>query len=310
MASLVRLASRLPPARRPAAEAVRAVLADGLRRLLANEAGVRAGDVEAVHQMRVAVRRLRSDLRTFRPLLQSDWADELSSALRPLAASLGAVRDLDVLVERFDARGADLVGDLAPLVADLRGLRDVARTALIESLGSPAHAALVARIVAAAREPQLGPLARGDALDVLPPLVTAAWRRLARKADPLARALAGDPGAPADTELHRVRILAKRARYASEATSRFLDGRRGLAAARFAKRIADVQQLLGDHQDTTGLLRELRDGVTNHPSDARLAFAAGRLFEREADVVSQVRQTFPGTWAELRRPRLRRWLDR
>jgi CHAD domain-containing protein len=310
MASLVRLASRLPPARRPAAEAVRAVLADGLARLLANEAAARAGDVEAVHQMRVAVRRLRSDLRTFRPLLQSDWANELSAALRPLAASLGAVRDLDVVVERFETRGADVAGDLAPLTADLRGLRDVARTALIESLGSPDHAALVARVAAAAREPQLGPLASGDARDALPPLVTAAWRRLARQTDPLVRALARDAGGPADTELHRARILAKRARYASEAASRFLGRRRGRAAARFARRLADVQQLLGDHQDATGMIRELRDGVTNHSSDSRLGFAAGRLFEREADAASQARRALPGMWAELRRPRLRRWLDR
>jgi CHAD domain-containing protein len=310
MASLVRLASRLPPARRPAAEAIRAVLADGLTRLQANEAGVGSGDVEAVHQMRVAVRRLRSDLRTFRPLLQPHWADELSSALRPLAASLGAVRDLDVLVARFETRGADLAADLAPLTADLRGLRDMARTALIESLTSPAHAALVARVVAAVREPQIGPLAHGDARDVLPPLVTAAWRRLARQADPLARALARDPGAPADTDLHRARILAKRARYASEAASQFMGRRRGRAAARFARRLANVQQLLGEHQDTTGLLRELRDGVTNHSADARMAFAAGRLFEREAEAATEVRAAFPGTWAELRRPRLRRWLDR
>jgi CHAD domain-containing protein len=310
MASLVRLASRLPAARRPAAEAVRAVLADGLTRLLANEAGVRAGDVEAVHQMRVAVRRLRSDLRTLRPLLQSDWANELSAALRPLAASLGAVRDLDVLVERFESRGADLAGDLAPLTADLRGLREIARTALIESLVSPDHAALVARVVAAAGEPQLGPLARGDARDALPPLVTAAWRRLARQADPLARALARDAAGPADTDLHRARILAKRARYASEAASLSLGRRRGRAAARFARRLADLQQLLGEHQDATGLIRELRDGVTNHPSDARLAFAAGRLFEREADAATRARRAFPGIWAQLRRPRLRRWLDR
>jgi len=310
MASLVRLASRLPPARRSAAEAVRAALADGLTRLLANEAGVRAGDVEAVHQMRVAVRRLRSDLRTLRPLLQAGWANDLSAALRPLAASLGAVRDLDVLVARFETGGADLAGDLAPLIADLRGLCEVARTALIESLGSPAHAALVARVVAAAREPQLGPLASGDAGDVLPPLVTAAWRRLARTADPLARALAHDVVDPADTELHRARILAKRARYASEATSQFLGRRRGRAATRFARRLADVQGLLGEHQDATGMIRELRDGVTNRPSDARMAFAAGRLFEREAAAADQARRAFPGMWSELRRPRLRRWLDR
>lgn len=309
MASLVRLASRLPPAR-PAAEAIRAVLDDGLTRLLANEAAARAGDVEAVHQMRVAVRRLRSDLRTFRPLLRSDWANELSAALRPLAASLGAVRDLDVLVDRFQTRGADVAGDLAPLTADLRGLRDVARTALIESLGSADHAALVARVATAAREPQLGPLASGDARDALPTLVTAAWRRLARQADPLVRSLASDPDGPADTDLHRARILAKRARYASEATSRFLGRRRGRAAARFARRLADVQHLLGEHQDATGMIRELRDGVTNHPSDTRMAFAAGRLFEREADAATQARHAFLGMWAELRRPRLRRWLDR
>jgi hypothetical protein len=71
-----------------------------------------------------------------------------------------------------------------------------------------------------------------------------------------------------------------------------------------------VQQLLGEHQDATGLIRELRDGVTNHPSDARLAFAAGRLFEREADAATRARRAFPGIWAQLRRPRLRRWLDR
>jgi len=310
MASLVRLATRLPPARRPAADAVRAVLAAGLTRLFANEPGVRGGDVEAVHQMRVAVRRLRSDLRTFRPLLRSDWANELSAALRPLAASLGAVRDLDVLVVRLETNGPDLIAELAPMADDLRGLRNIARSALIESLASPDHAALVARVVAAAREPQLGPLARGDARDALPPLVTAAWRRLARKADQLARSLARDPNGPADTELHRTRILAKRARYASEAASQFLGRRRGKAAARFARRLADVQQLLGEHQDATGMIRELRDGVTNHASDARMGFAAGRLFEREASAAARARHAFPGVWAELRRPRLRRWLDR
>src|SRR6266545_2039811 len=219
MAFLVRLATRQPPARPTAADAIRAALADGLSRLLANEGGVRAGDIEAVHQMRVAVRRLRSDLRTLKPLLEAAWADELSDALRPLAGSLGAVRDLDVLTDRFERDGADLVRDLAPLLADLRGLRDVARFALIESLGSPAHAALLEHVVAAARNPRLAPEASGDARDVMPRLVTGAWRRVARRADPLARALARDISGPGDSDLHRVRILAKRARYASEAAS-------------------------------------------------------------------------------------------
>jgi CHAD domain-containing protein len=310
MAILTRLASQPPTARTPAADAVRAALGDAATRLQRNEGGVRAGDVEAVHQMRVAVRRLRSDLRTLKPLLRSDWADELSASLRPLAASLGAVRDLDVLVERLEARGADLAADLAPLIRDLGDLRDIARMALIASLGSPAHAALVERVTTAAREPQLAPQAALAADEVLPALVTAAWRRLARRADRLARALARDVAAPADTELHRVRILAKRARYAAEAASRALGPRRGRAATRFARRLAEVQQLLGEHQDVTGVIRELRDAVGADGSDARMAFAAGRLLEREVAAAAHARAAFPGLWAELRRPRLRRWLDR
>lgn len=309
MAILTPVSSQ-PPAPRPsAADAVRAALADGAKRLQRNEGGVRAGDVEAVHQMRVAVRRLRSDLRTLKPLLRSDWADELSDALRPLADSLGAVRDLDVLVERMEVEGADLASDLAPLIRDLRDLRDIARMALIDSLGSRAHAALVARVATAAREPQLTPLAAFPASDVLPALVTAAWRRLARRADPVARALARDVAGPADAELHRVRILAKRARYAAEAAGRFLGPGRGRAATRFARRLADVQQLLGEHQDVTGVIRELRDAVGVH-GDAGLSFAAGRLLEREVAAAAYARAAFPGLWAELRRPRLRTWLDR
>jgi len=310
MAFLVRLATRQPPARPTAADAVRAALADGLSRLLANEGGVRAGDVEAVHQMRVAVRRLRSDLRTLKPLLDGAWADELSDALRPLAGSLGAVRDLDVLIDRFERDGPDLVRDLGPLLADLRGLRDVARAALIESLRSGTHAALLEQVVAAARNPRLAPEASGDARDALPPIITGAWRRLARRADPLARSLARDLSGPGDADLHRARILAKRARYASEVASGSIGRRRGRAASRFARRLAEVQDLLGEHQDATGMIRELRDAVAIHPDDVRMAFAAGRLLERQVAATARARAAFRGTWAQLRPPRLRRWLDR
>ncbi len=315
MAFVLRLVPHAPAtdrsdAGRTGAHTVRAALADGVSRLLSNEGGVRAGDVEALHQMRVAIRRLRSDLRTLRPLLERDWADALSDAMRPLAASLGAVRDLDVLVERLEGHGADLEAGLRPLTGGLRELRDIARAALIDSLTSADHTALVARIVAAANEPRLAPLADGAAEDVVPTIVTAAWRKLARKGDPLARTLARDPQRPTDAQLHRVRILAKRARYASEAASGALGRRRGRDAGRFAKRLADVQQLLGDHQDATGLIRELRDAVAMRPANAALAFAAGRLMERELAATARDRAAFPGLWAQLRRPKLRRWLDR
>jgi CHAD domain-containing protein len=310
MAILTPLTAEPPVPRRSAADAVRDALAEGVTRLLRNEGGVRACDVEAVHQMRVAVRRLRSDLRTMKPLLDADWADELSSALRPLAASLGAVRDLDVLVQRIESDAGDLAADLTMLVQNLCALRDIARGALIASLGSTEHAALLERVAAAARSPQLSPLATLDADDALPELVAAAWRRLARRADRVARALARDPAEPDDAKLHRVRILAKRARYAAEAATGALGQSRGRAAARFARRLATIQGLLGEHQDVIGVMRELRDAVGAGGSDPRLAFAAGRLLEREAAAAARARVAFPGLWAEVRRPRLRRWLDR
>ena len=73
-------------------------------------------DPEGVHQARVATRRLRSDLRTFRPLLDREWASALRTELDWLARELGVVRDGDVMLERMrthasqlpqvDARGA------------------------------------------------------------------------------------------------------------------------------------------------------------------------------------------------------------
>lgn len=77
-----------------------------IRRLLAHDPLVRlrapaAGGHTAVHQMRVACRRLRSDLRTFKPLIRKTWSRPLRTELRWLAGVLGAARDAEVLRERL-----------------------------------------------------------------------------------------------------------------------------------------------------------------------------------------------------------------
>src|SRR5206468_1899371 len=96
-------------ARPPAAEIVRRAIAQSYARLDANELGVFDGrDPEAIHQARVATRRLRSDLRTFEPLMDRDWTTRLRADLQWLGADLGDVRDLEVL----RARLADHAGRL------------------------------------------------------------------------------------------------------------------------------------------------------------------------------------------------------
>ena len=82
---------------------VRRALARSVVRLLTHDPGVRLGeDPEAVHQARVATRRLRSDLRTFADVLDTAWSDPLRDELRTIGHALGDVRDLDVLLGHLE----------------------------------------------------------------------------------------------------------------------------------------------------------------------------------------------------------------
>src|SRR6202165_3890857 len=96
-------------AQSPARDVIRSVIAQSVASLLYHDPLVRtSGDPEAVHQARVATRKLRSHLRTFAPLLDPEWTDPLRSELGWLALGLGAVRDREVLLDRLKARAASL----------------------------------------------------------------------------------------------------------------------------------------------------------------------------------------------------------
>src|SRR5262249_10994971 len=78
-------------------------------RLLGEDAAVRhGGDPQAVHRARVATRRLRSDLRTYRGIVDPAWAGALRDELRWLGDLLGGVRDLDVLREGMVGLGVSI----------------------------------------------------------------------------------------------------------------------------------------------------------------------------------------------------------
>ena len=84
--------------------AFRAALGAALERIEANAAGAAAGeDPEHLHQLRVGLRRLRSALQAFRPLLPEKPRKRLVRALRRAMPELGAARDLDVLAARLEA---------------------------------------------------------------------------------------------------------------------------------------------------------------------------------------------------------------
>ncbi|HEY7199948.1 MAG TPA: CYTH and CHAD domain-containing protein [Candidatus Dormibacteraeota bacterium] len=284
-----------------AADVVRRALAAGVQLVLRHDALVRlGGDPEHVHQARVGTRRLRSHLRTFRTLLEPAWAEGLREELGWLAAELGAVRDREVLHERLLALIASLpavdVRPAAALAEILTTEMEAARVRLLETMSTRRYYDLVDRLVEAAARPALVEAAQRPAAEVLPEIARGPWRRLKQAV----RALDAHPP---DEELHRVRILAKRVRYAAEAAAPAV----GSDASRFGKLAAALQEVLGEHQDSVTLQAWLR---ATAGGGRRRAFVAGELHAVEATRAEAARAGWPETWRRLSRPRAREWFQR
>ena len=282
----------------PAKDVIKHVLAESIASLLKHDPLVRtSGDPEAVHQARVATRKLRSHLRTFGPLLDPEWTEPLRSELGWLALGLGAVRDREVLFERLSARAKSLpASDLRSatsllhiLVVEIATLR----TKLMTELDSVRYVDLLERLVVASQAPGTLPDADEPAAKVLPPLAAGPWRRLRSAVKQL-------PETPTDPELHRIRILAKRARYAAEAVAPVV----GKAADAFARAAAKLQTILGEHQDSVTAQAWLR-GVR---ISGRRAFVAGQLIAMEHIAAEDARAKWPKIWSALDRKALRDWM--
>jgi CHAD domain-containing protein len=281
-----------------ARDVVHAAISTSVQRLLAHDAGVRlGGDPESVHQARVATRRLRSDLRTFRSLLVPEWDEALRAELKWLGGELGAVRDTEVLLDLLRHQVDRLVpGDHAVgerLLRQLVDRREAQRAELLDAMRSDRYAKLLERLVAAANAPALLPEADTPATDVLPALVQKPWKKLRRDV----RALADDPP---DGDLHHVRIRAKRTRYAAEAMTPAL----GKPARRFAKAVAKLQDVLGDHQDAVVAASWLRDAA-KRTDDREEVFVAGVLTGMIRAIEHDTRDAWPAAWKRVRKARLR-----
>ncbi len=279
---------------------VRASLSESASRLIRSDPVVRLDeDPEGVHQARVATRRLRSDLRTFRALLDPDWDADLRGELGWLGDELGPVRDLDVLGQRLRAHVITLPdGDAASapkLLERLRVQRDEARAGLLSAMREERYAALLDRVVAASSEPAVLPeFADRPARELVGELMAGPWNHLQKACEALGPA-------SVDGELHEARIRAKRARYASEALASVAPKR----ARRFAKRAAALQDVLGQHQDAVVAAAWLREQAVGTP--ARVAFTAGELAGVEARSQRTARKRWPRAWSSLADPKVRFW---
>ncbi|UOB58493.1 CHAD domain-containing protein [Burkholderia pyrrocinia] len=243
---------------------------------LGNEGGVLdRDDPEFVHQMRVALRRLRTLMRFFPRFADRQWKDTFGTDLRWLAALLGTVRDWDVFsTETLPALIAADGGG-----ADWNGTLDAARaqsTAARVELRQALHSARYARLT-------LGWLEWLSAL-ALPPAADDDAPSLRRHATKRVRRLFGHLYAsPSLTSLdttarHRVRIDAKRLRYALEFFASLASRR---TRNETVKTLARVQTVLGESNDTMVALQHLEQ-LTAPPYQLGFVRGYGAALEQRA----------------------------
>jgi len=220
------------------------VLRNQASAMLVHVPGTRLGeDIESLHQMRVATRRMRAGMGMFASVLPVR-AGRLRAELGWLAALLGEVRDLDIQLGRFDDWTEEMPGDhreaLDELADLLAGHRVQARRALLEALDSRRYDRLVSGLVAMLVQ---GPSSRSTtgrapAVTTMPELIEERHRAAGKSARRAKRTGAA-------TDYHRLRIRCKRLRYALEFASGLYDGE----LKGFVRQMTRLQDALGSMQD-------------------------------------------------------------
>jgi len=290
----------------PAGQVVLAYLREQAAALDRLAPGVRRDEPDAVHQMRVATRRLRSTLRTFRRVIGP--AGDLDDELRWLAGVLGEARDAEVLAGHLQAAlttvaKEELIGPVpARIKIHFAPVAAQAREAVLEALDSGRYGSLRDRIAELIAGPLPRPRAGRQAGDVLPREVRRSYRATARRME---RARQAPPGPARDTALHQARKAAKRARYAGELAQPAV----GQKAKRFTRQVKAVQTLLGDHHDAVIARQQERGLAVEAHLSGENAFTYGLLFERESEAAEELRAQAFKAWKKASQRRYRRWMS-
>ena len=292
--------------RASAGEVVMAHLLDQVDRLVLHDRGARSDEPDAVHQMRVATRRLRSALATYRPLLDRERTDPIRGELKWLGQILGGARDAEVLHWRLQdllaAQPEELVlGPVGRRVdVDLGARHRAAHADLVAALDGDRYLQLLDTLEDLVTAPPLTARAGKRAGKELPALVGRAAGRVERAA----RAVADDstPGAR-DRGLHEVRKSAKRARYAAETAVPVA----GNPATELAEGMEALQDVLGEHQDSVAaraLLLELSVAAHLAGEDG---FTYGLLYAQELALAEEARGAYGRALRKASTRKVRQW---
>jgi CHAD domain-containing protein len=271
------------------------VIAEHTRHLLLADVGIRRGLPDSIHQMRVAARRLRSTLSSFKGLVDVEQNQRLRTELSWIAHELGEVRDLEVLLERLTRQASELSdptdADVAASVirSELQQRLEAAEKNALLGLRSARYFNLIEDLITASSQPPVTTAAFQPAKELLTSMAARTWGKLAKGV----RALSLDSP---DTQWHAVRIQAKRARYTADAAATIS----GNAMRTYARKLATVTDILGDLHDAHVAEMFLRELAQSPNVSGRQGLALGRLLDLQNQHNQIERRKFTKAWPPTR----------
>ena len=284
-----------PDRKGPASAVLLAYVHEQVRALTEQDPQVRQDAPGSVHQMRVATRRLRSTLATYRKLLDAGAANRLRGELKWLAGCLGEARDAEVMRERLNEMVAHeppelVLGPVSRRIEEELGADyHAAHIKVLQALDDQRYFRLLDALDAFLAAPPLKDPEPGPAHTIVAALIRKDWKRLRRD---VRTATSTAEGADHDPALHQARKSAKRLRYASESFEPVQPKR----AARLTLAAHGLQKILGEHQDSVVTREVLRRLGVQTPLAGENGFTYGRLHALEQFIAADSEARFLEAW--------------
>jgi CHAD domain-containing protein len=268
--------------------------------------GVREGEAESVHQMRVAARRLRSLLASGRRLFVSEEPADVRAELRWLSGELGAARDPRVVQESLrDLLGAEPEELTQGLPAqrideELDAAAEAGQQGIVATLHSERYARLITSLESLLSSAKLSERASRPPRKAFKKVVSRDTARLVRAVAELPAASGGSDQAR-DALLHEVRKAAKRLRYSAELAVTVSAGqsRAGKRTRKTAKAARRIQTALGLHHDTVMARDLLAELARRAPPLGESGFSYGRLHAKEERLAEVAEADFRKLWRKF-----------
>jgi CHAD domain-containing protein len=282
-------------------------LRDQAERLAALDPQVRRDTPDALHQMRVTARRMRSVLQAYGRVLERSRTRALTDELKWLGGELALARDSEVLEQRLHSAIGKLPDELvlgevsAGVTRTLARRRAQGQEQALAALNSDRYLELHNAIDALIADPPLTEYAKRPARRELPRSVAKAWKRTQKRKAAADRAA---PGEAHDEGLHETRKANKRLRYAVELAQPHV----GKPAKRLRRRVKKIHSVLGDHQDAVVARPAIRELAVGHHLDGGNGFTHGLLHGLEAERADRAEHKLPAAWKKLTRPKNTKWL--